>query len=140
MKLLAAILAVTLTGCAGVTPPPGQEDKKSFTQEIDRPYIEVYRKVVRQMTECYAITGMLGNGYKVIPELDTVAKQANVEVSIKGWVGDSSPESDSAYRLVTITAINDSKTKVTTEATKPSFAYGTHLIIPKWMTGYQNCS
>ena len=140
MKTIIAMLAISLTGCAGVTPPPGQETKREFTQEINKPFLEVYRATVRQMTECYAITGMLGNGYKVIPEFDPVTKQANIEVSLKGWIGDSSPDSDSAYRLVTIEAVSDKTSKVTVKGTKPKVVYETHLAIPKWVNGSQSCT
>lgn len=131
MKKFIIVYAILLVGCVQVTPPLGQENQKEFTQEFDRPFKEVYRTTVRQLIDCYA-----GPGAKVIPELDMTAQRAQIEMS-----ADRGPSSwDRGLRTVIIEGLSDKKTKVTTLGKTPSFVYGTHTMIPKWLAGSTDCT
>lgn len=129
MKYLIAILAISLVGCASVTLPPGKESQKSFTQELDKPYGEVFRKVVRQMNECIG-----SEVVKILPEFDPVAKTAHIELQERGFTGTE------IILNIDMSPVSDIRTKVTTVTEKPRFSYGMHLMIAKWAAGSKDCS
>lgn len=132
-------LAATLTACAGVTPPPGQETRTEFTQESATPYRDAYRVVAKMMRSCHRVIGLLGNGYEVMSDLDSEAGQGTVELYHVGLTGASTPEDSIYSRTVTIRE-NGAGSTITTTGTTPKHVYGTHLDVTAWLDGNLACA
>jgi hypothetical protein len=128
-----------LSGCAGIKPPPGLENERSFTQESTKPYIEAYRIIATQMRTCYRAIGLFGNGYEVQSDLDTAKETGTVELYYVGLTGTQSKAEESAFsRTVTISAAPNGSV-ITTKGTTPSYVYLTHKSMPGWLDGKVSC-
>src|SRR4030095_4442097 len=77
--VLMSVMCV-LSGCAGIQPPPGLKNERSFTQESTKPYDEAYKIIAKQMRTCYRAIGLFGNGYEVQSDLDTIKETGTVEL------------------------------------------------------------
>ena len=131
-------LICALSGCAGIQPPPGMENDRSFTQNSTKPYVEAYKIIAKQMRACYRAIGLLGNGYDVQADLDTANKTGTVELYYVGITGAQKPEDSVFSRTVTISASPDGSV-ITTSGTTPSYVYLTHKSIPGWLDGMDSC-
>jgi hypothetical protein len=131
-------LICVLSGCAGIEPPPGSENERSFTQNSTKPCLEAYKIVAKQMRACYRAIGFFGNGYDVQADLDTANKTGTVELYYVGIAGAQKPEDSIFSRTVTISATPNGST-ITTSGTTPKYVYLTHKSIPGWLDGVDSC-
>lgn len=138
-KMLAVMSALTLAACGTVTPPAGQESKKTFTQDSSVEYVAAYRLIAKQMRACYRNIGLFGNGYDVQADLDSGSKEGRVELYHVGLSGAGKPDDSIQGRTITIKP-NGTGSIVTITGTVPERVYGTYLVIGKWLAGYEGCS
>jgi hypothetical protein len=139
MKVIITLLvAILISGCAGVQMSVGQENEHGFTQESDKPYKEVYRIIAKQMLACYRHKTMFGNGYEVKADLDTLSKQGVIELCYVGLTGAQNPEDSIFSRTVTVKDAPNGSIIITT-GTTPKYVYFTHKTIPIWLRGMDSC-
>lgn len=127
-----------LSGCAWVSPPPGQENQTTFVQETPVPYKEAYTLLAKQIRACYRVIGVFGNGYDVQADLDSANQSGRIEVYHVGLSGASKPDDSSFSRTVTVGARQGGST-ITTTGTTPAVAYTTHLAVAGWLKGNDSC-
>lgn len=130
---------VSITACSPVKPPAGMEEETTFRQEVDADYKQAFRVISKQMKSCYAVKGVLGNGYDIYSEIDSHVKEARVELYSVGLSGAESPE-DSIFSRTVIIKGQTPKTLITTTGTTPDYVYLTHATIPTWLKGKTTCS
>ncbi len=133
-----ALILLALTGCAGIQPPQGQENQRTFVRTTDKPYREAYRIIAKQMRACYRVIGVFGNGYDVQADLDTENKTGTIELYYIGLTGAEKPEDSMVSRTVVVTGTPTGST-ITTTGTTPKFVYLTHMTIPSWLDGVESC-
>lgn len=133
------IAALAISGCASVTPPPGQEDSTTFTQESSIGYKEAYRLIAKQMRGCYRVIGLFGHGYEVQNELDTEQKEGRIEIYYTGAFGAEKFEDSIYSRIVTVKEKGQGST-ITTTGMRTKYAYVNHQAIKGWLRGNENCA
>ncbi len=138
VSLLLLATSVIFCGCATVKMPPGQENKRVFTQESDTSYGDAFKIIAKQMRACYRGVGLLGNGQEVQAVLDSSNQTGTIEVYYVGLTGAQPAESTATARTVTIFPTPTGST-ITTKGTTPELVYLTHRTIPLWLSGTTTC-
>jgi len=136
--ILGLVIAASLSACANIELPQGQEDRREFVQETTLPYREAYQIIAKQMRACYRVIGLFGNGYDVQADLDTAERSGRVELYHVGLNGASKPEDSIFSRTVTIKARERGSVVITT-GTTPKYVYINHLAVASWLAGSDSC-
>lgn len=140
MKLwVVAAIGLFVVGCAGVTPPLGQENVREFSQVSAVQYQDAYRIIAKQMRACFRVIGLFGNGYDVHADLDVSGRKGYVELYPVGLAGAQRPE-DSIYSRTVEVLGTPSGSIITTNGMTSKYVYATHRLISSWLSGIDTCS
>ncbi|MCD7096948.1 hypothetical protein [Stenotrophomonas sp. MMGLT7] len=133
--ILAACLVLALAGC--ISMPTQYRGATRAEQHTEIAYDDAYRIIAKQMTACYRVIGIWGNGYEIQADLDTTKRQGIVELYKIGLMG-TAKDGDNITRKVTITA-TESGAYIIVDGHKDRYVFVNSSAITQWLGGSTAC-